>query len=268
MTKNLTKLAAHLQSFEQKRKAEAIQNQHKDATAVLVAKADISEAAGFQGGREMKIRKGMFVELLAKFGPELIEWVEPYFYRSEVTIEQYSDYSAPRDADGNPPLIDRPTLNYGWRGGEFQFIGRAKSFHPNYRLVAESTHTSQWRSHNNGKVRIYTGDFGAQNQYKQLKDGTHRYADIATDFYRQWETVVAASKLARAKMSQHSFVQDVLSQVGELKSYGSVAVSASGNADLPIAIRIGRYDSSTASHTTVEKAVVLINALKDAGFCK
>lgn len=234
---------------------------HKAAIAELNAKADAMEAAGHKG-EHTELKRRIFDELV-KIMPGEVVWMDSEFHRGELTIEEYTGYSKERDIDGNYATKLEPCMHYGWRGGDFKFSGKLLSgFYANVDYKQTYEQTGSWRR--NGKplgVRIYVGDYGSKEQFKQMKDGTHRYADIAALIKCRAESHKLQIKAAIQAAKNKDAVTEV--KVGidqEFKDYNGVVVTASSNVNAPVTIKL----DATRTMTT-EAAIELLNVLKKHG---
>lgn len=247
------KLVDRLKSFE-------MQNKHAKAIAELNAQADKAEVAGFKGDF-IAIRKKVFEELVKLLSGE-VEWVEPHFFRGEVTIEEYTDYSSERLPSGDFPKIQKPNMTFGWRGGNFNFIGEMlRSFHPIWSIDYEWSGTSAWRKKQTNKIRIYVGDYGSKLMFRQLKDGGFRYADIARTITNQVSTRKELIKTERARNQNKSAVQTVIDGLDEeFKPYNGIRLEASATTDKPVFVKL---DKSMAM--TPEAAIEMLNMLRKHG---
>lgn len=249
------KLADHLRKH-------AVNNIHGQAIAELKAKADRDEAMGPKG-QHTNLRKAIFDELVEIMPAGHVEWVEPYFFRGEVTIESYTDYSGNRDPVTNElPTRQKPYMQFGWRGGEYKFP-KVSGFHDQVTFREETSQSySRWHSgKSNGKVRIYVGDWGSKSQFKQLKDGTHRYGDIAQTIKNGYDGFIARIKAERARRSNMDQVQTVIEGLDhEFKPYRGVSIEPHSSATAPVTVKIDCTKS-----LTVDQATELLNLLAKFG---
>ena len=117
--------------------------------------------------------------------------------------------------------------------------------------VYEQTHS--WRR--SGKhlgYRIYIGcGGGRKSQYKQMKDGSFRYDDIATELYHEYKKHETEENAARARKvnEKHGEAQAVVNDV-ELKRYNGVEVYNSTDVTKPVQVKIDATRNLSAAEAT------------------
>lgn len=209
--------------------------------------------------RRCEIKKAIF-EHLSKLCPGDVTFVEGHFHMPErIIVEDYNDYKAGKNEDGTYPQKRKVSSWAGWTEASIR-----TPYYLYYDIKHEQSdsgsHWSTRRSTFNGKIRIYTGDHGNKSQYKQMKDGTHRYEDIAHDLANQIKKEKAAIEAERVRKQQRNIAQEVVNGIEGYKQYRGVSVNSSSDVNKPVQLVL-----NTTRNFTKEQAEAILNALKGAG---
>ncbi len=125
-------------------------------------------------------------------------------------------------------------------------------------FVEERTHTSSWRSHNNGKMRLTVGDFGDRVSFPQKKDGTHNYVEVASKLRARVARRIADDH-AKLNQQRNSNAAAAISKEFNLPEYHQLVVPSSYTVG-KVVIDFSKINKATMSP---EHARKVLQALRD-----
>lgn len=229
---NLTpaqKITARLQAFNEQAANREIIEAHK-------AKV---EAARAEGPSKESLRHARHYEQIArelKMMVPSITYEAPTFYERDITIEEGKVFGS-----------------YGWSSPSIKM-----PFNVYITFKDQYTQESAWRSRPNGKMSCTIGDYSDRKTFRELKDGTFNYYEMAREIFHRLQGAKAAYDAEQRRKANVEAVEQVrVNLVQEFRSYYGVQLSSSATPDKPVRVKI-----DTTKEMTVQQAVDLLDFLR------